>query len=315
MNLLNIFDSINNFLLGWLYSLIEKLPIYEFVKDALIDSIGLLPFLLLIFILIEIFENYFSEKAKNIHQYSRNLGPLIGAILASLPQCGFSVIATILYLRRTITRGTLIAVYISTSDEAIPVLLTQPGVYKQIIPIIILKVILGIVTGYIVDFFSTNRLVNPNDENTDITIEDAHGCCNEAVFSKMKSLIFHPLKHTFNIFIFILIITLALNVLTLKFESSFEYILLNNSILQPILASLIGLIPNCAISVLFTMLYIKHSLLFGSLIAGLSANAGFGLLVLFKNNHNFKDSFKIITILFSISCLIGIIFFFMPAIF
>ncbi len=309
MNLLNIFDIINDFLLGWLYEIIEKLPIYDFIKDALIDSIGLLPFLFIIFLLIEIFENYFSEKANNIPKYSKNLGPLIGAILASLPQCGFSVIATILYLRRTITRGTLIAVYISTSDEAIPVLLTQPSVYKQIIPIILLKVFLGILTGYIVDFFSTNKLVDQNDENKDITIEEAHGCCNEAVFSKMKSLVYHPVKHTFNIFIFILIITLILNLLTLKFESGFEKILLNSSVLQPIAASFIGLIPNCAISVLFTMLYIKHSLLFSSLIAGLSANAGFGLLVLFKNNHNHKDSFKVISILFAISCFVGIIFF------
>lgn len=315
MNLLNIFDILNDFLLGWLYELIEKLPIYDFIKDALIDSIGLLPFLFIIFILIEIFENYFSEKAKNIPQYSKNLGPLVGAVLASLPQCGFSVIATILYLRRTITRGTLIAVYISTSDEAIPVLLTQPTLYRQILPIIFLKVFLGIITGYIVDFFSTNKLVNPADENDDINIEDAHGCCNEAIFSKMKSIILHPLKHTFNIFIFILIITLALNIITLKFESSFERILLNNSVLQPIIASIIGLIPNCAISVLFTMLYIKHSLLFGSLIAGLSANAGFGLLVLFKNNHNLKDSFKVLSILFTISCVVGIIFFFLAKLF
>ena len=311
MNLLNIFDYINDFLLGWLYKIIENLPVYNFIKDALIDSLGLLPFLFIIFILIEIFENYFSQKAHNIPQYSKNLGPLIGAILASLPQCGFSVIATILYLKRTITRGTLIAVYISTSDEAIPVLLTQPGVYKEIIPIIIIKVFLGIITGYIVDFFSTNKLVNPNDANKDIDIDDAHGCCNEAVFSKMKSLIYHPLKHTFNIFIFILIITLLLNIVTIKFESTFEYILLSNSVFQPITASLIGLIPNCAISVLFTMLYIKHQLLFASLIAGLSANAGFGLLVLFKNNHNLKDSLKIIAILFSISCFIGITFFFL----
>ena len=125
-------NNFNSLILGWSNPLIEKLPVADFIKDALIDSINLVPFLFIIFFFIELFEIYFSKKIKNLSNHTKVSGPILGALTAIVPQCGFSVIASTLYVRRLITRGTLIAVYISTSDEAIPVLLAHPEMIKTI---------------------------------------------------------------------------------------------------------------------------------------------------------------------------------------
>lgn len=279
------------------------ISIPPFLEDAFIDSIRLVPVLLIMFFLIELSENYFSSKIKNLSNYSRNLGPTIGALLAAVPQCGFSVVAAALYVKKYITKGTLLAVFISTSDEAIPVLLANPDKAKVVLPIIFIKVLLGIITGYLVDFVFKSDLVESKEP-----IEVEEGCCRHEIPSKTKKeLILHPLKHTLNIFLFIFGVTLVLNYLLMQLggADNLGRYLLNNNIFQPILAGFVGLIPNCAISVLITLLYVNNTISFGSTIAGLSSGAGLGLLVLLRKNDSIKDSAFLITLLLLISCIAG----------
>lgn len=312
INLLNKFESFNDFIFGAFDSYIESLPLPEWFADAVCDSVHLIPFLFLIFLLIEIFENYFSHKIKNISSYSKKFGPVIGSILAGLPQCGFSVIATPLYINKVITRGTLIAIYVSTSDEAIPILLSHPEQFRVILPLLLIKICLGIFAGYLVDLiYPQAEITAEKDGVTENVDSDEVGCCAHHIHvteHRKRELIFHPLKHTLNIFVMILVISIGLNFCFDSFGNDFiGKLLLNNTIFQPIIAAIIGLIPNCAVSVLITMLYISGVMSFASVIAGLSSGAGLGLIVLLKRNKDLKDSAKIIGFLLSISIISGII--------
>lgn len=306
-------EELNDFIFSGFDSFVESLPVQEYVADAICDSVHLIPFLFIIFLLIEVFENYFSHKLKNISAYSKKFGPFIGAVLAGLPQCGFSVVATPLYINKVITRGTLIAIYISTSDEAIPILLSHPEQFKVIIPLLLIKICLGVFAGYLVDFiYPQNDLKIPeviHEDNKDEDSDDV-GCCSHHIHvtkHRKRELIFHPLKHTINIFTMILIISLALNYCFDAFGNDLlNKVLLNNTVFQPIIASFIGLIPNCAVSVLLTMLYMSGVLSFASVIAGLSSGAGLGLIVLLKRNSDIKDSLKIIGILLAVSIIAGL---------
>ena len=305
---LSKFEGINELLFGWFDNIIESLTIADWAKDAICDSVHLIPFLFIIFVFIEIFENYFSNKIKNISGYSKKVGPLIGAVLAGLTQCGFSVIATPLYINKVITRGTIIAIYVSTSDEALPILMSNPEKYPIILPLLGLKILLGIIAGYLVDLIFPNT--KSDNESTCIEEDDEVGCCSHHVHAshRKRELLIHPLKHTLNIFVMILVISLGLNYCFDSFGNDLlNKILLNNSIFQPILASIIGLIPNCAVSVLLTMLYMSGILTFASVIAGLSSGAGLGLIVLLKRNPDIKDSMKIIGILLSVSIIAGLL--------
>lgn len=311
IELLSKIEGINDIIFGNFDVFIEATTMSDWLKDAICDSVHIVPFLFFIFLLIEIFENYFSSKIKALTGYSKKIGPIIGAVLAGLPQCGFSVIATPLYINKIITRGTLIAIYISTSDEAIPILLSNPSQYRVILPLLGIKILLGIFAGYLVDLiFKDYDNSIKNTETTNDTLEDETGCCAHHVQAKhrKRELIIHPLKHTLNIFFMILLISICLN-------WSFEYfgndmlnkLLLNNSVLQPVLSAIIGLIPNCAVSVLLTMLYMSGVLTFASVIAGLSSGAGLGLIVLLKRNPDIKDSLKIISVLLGISIITGLV--------
>lgn len=307
IKLLESVEGINDILFGWFDNIVENLPIFDFAKDAIIDSVHLIPFLFIIFLLIEVFENYFSHKIKDLSKGSKKFGPIIGSILAGLPQCGFSVVATPLYINKVITRGTLIAIYISTSDEAIPILLSNPKMFPSILPLLAIKIMLGIIAGYLVDLFYPQKELSVENNCID---EDEIGCCSHHVHAELRKreLIFHPLKHTLNIFLMILVISLGLNWCFDAFGNDvLNKLLLHNSIFQPIIASFVGLIPNCAVSVLLTMLYMSGVLTFASVIAGLSSGAGLGLIVLLKRNTDLKDSFKIIGILLGISITVGLI--------
>lgn len=311
IEIVKVINNTNSYILGWSNNIIEKLPLADFIKDAIIDSLNLVPFLFVIFFFIELFEIYFSKKIKNLPNHSKISGPFLGALTALVPQCGFSVIASTLYVKKLITRGTLIAVYISTSDEAIPVLLAHPDMASKIIPILFTKFILAIITGYLVDLILkpiSDENLN-TDKNEGININE-QGCCKHEISNdkfKKRILILHPIKHTLNIFIFIFIVTLILNFILVKAQGHIEQIFLYNSPLQPIISAIIGLIPNCAISILITILYIQHAISFGSVIAGLSSSAGLGMLILLKKNEKLKDTILIISILFGISALAGLL--------
>lgn len=310
--LISLFRQINNFneaVFSPVDKLIGMLPFEDWMIEAITDSIHLLPFLFFIFIIIELLEFYFSDKIDARIKKARRSEVVVGSLASILPQCGFSVIASSLYSRRMITRGCLIAVYLGTSDETIPILLANPEKAYLILPIVGLKLLIAISMGYFIDIVSKmytdeeKTLVSiPEDEKIEIHDE---GCCNHNPDTRNKrELILHPISHTINIFGFILVITLILNY-------SFEHLSIaefmtasSHKYLQCIIASIIGLIPNCAVSIAITMMLIKGAISFSAAMSGLLANAGLGLLVLLRNN-NFKDTVKIILTLFGISVLAG----------
>lgn len=294
-----------NFILNYIERIMGFLP--NFFIDAILDSVALIPFLFIIFVIIEIFETYFSTKIARFLKYSEKIGPIIGTILAIIPQCGFSVIATMFYIKKFISLGTLISVYIATSDEAIPILLANPEQFHIVMKIIVIKFVLAITIGYLVDFI-VKRNKDDNGNALELSQQE-EGCCHhELIKPSKKDLILHPLKHTLNVFFFILVVCIILNYLLEKVGvANLSIYMLQNSILQPIYIGIIGLIPNCAVSVFITLAYIKGIITFGSALAGLSANCGLGLLILIKRNDNIKNTLLIISIILSTSVLSGII--------
>ena len=307
-------------ILGYIWNLPENLiePIEflpDFLKDALIDSLGLIPFLFLIFILIEIVEQYYTKKKHLFVFFIKKIGPLFGSLFASIPQCGFSVIASTVYTRRILSRGTLVAVYLATSDEAIPVLLTYPQQAKVILPIILIKILVAIGVGYSVDWLITYNAKEPeivqNQAAAASEIAHEHGCCHHHLTNALhtKDFWIHPLKHTLHIFGFILIISVVIGFIlsrTGSEETLAKYCLINSP-LQPFLVSLVGLIPNCAISVMLSMLFIKHTITFGSLVAGLCTSGGLGILVLLRKNNDKKDTLIILSVLVAVGTVLGLI--------
>lgn len=315
--LISILEKINNLnemIFTPIDSLVEKLPLEEWITDAIVDSLHLLPFLFFIFVLIEIIEFYFSDKMDACIKRARKRSVAVGALASIFPQCGFSVIASSLYSRKMITRGCLIAVYLGTSDETIPILLAHPEKAHLVIPIVGLKLLIAITGGYLIDILS-GHFNNPDVINKEISAEEAmeeahehvheEGCCNHRPEGVHKiELLLHPIQHTINILSFILIITLILNYLLEHFAIT-EFLANDiNAFIQCFIAAVIGLIPNCAISIALTMMLIKGTITFGAAMSGLLSNAGLGLLVLLKNN-SIKDSLKVIGILFIISVISG----------
>lgn len=311
IEILNNLNEFNENLFSGFDSFIESFGMPEWLCDAIIDSFHILPLLFLVFLIIEIIEFFYADKINNFMKNSEKTAPLIGSLAAIIPQCGFSVIASTLYIRKFITKGTLIAIYLATSDEAIPILLAEPKQIHYVLPIICIKIIIGICAGYAIDFvLKENKYILDPQECDHTECLEEEGCCHHSVSKRRKrELIYHPLKHTANIFLFILLITILLNFL-IEICSNFSglhMLFAQNKIFEPIIASIFGLIPNCATSIAITMLLIKGSISFGGAMAGLLSNAGLGILVLFRHKKNFNDSIKIIGILVTISAISGII--------
>ncbi|NLJ58683.1 MAG: arsenic efflux protein [Tissierellia bacterium] len=274
---------------------------WELIEHAFIDSAKMLPFLFAAYLVIEYIEHKSSGK---LIQGLRKFGVLGGAILGCLPQCGFSVAASNLYAGRIITTGTLIALFISTSDEAIPILLSNPGKLNTILLFIGVKILIAIVAGFGADYFLKEFFLTASKENGD-TIQHL---CKDCGCEEEDGIIKPALKHTLNIFVFIFLTNLVLSILiSILGEENLSRILLNDNIFQPVLAGLIGFIPNCAASIILTQLFIDGSISFGSVIAGLSTGAGIGLMVLFKANQNLKENIKIITYIYIVSVLSGLL--------
>src|SRR5574344_1951173 len=310
--LITFFTKLNNFNQLLFYKpdmMLDKLPIQEWLADAIKDGLHMLPFLFFIFIVIEIIEYFYSDKMTQLSKYSGKTGPFAGSLLASFPQCGFSVIASTLYSKRFITKGTLLAVYLATSDEAIPVIMAEPTKIHLIVPIILTKIIIAIVAGYFIDFIIEQ--IKKNDTPTIPSDDDSdEGCCRHLINKADKADLFlHPIKHTFNVFVFVLLVTIAINYMVFRVggeENRGQYFL-NNSIFQPVITAFIGLIPNCAVSIAITLMYLKGAIGFGSVISGLCSGAGLGLLILLKKNAPLKDTLRIILILLTVSIFSGIL--------
>ena len=271
----------------------------EVILDTIVDSLKLIPFLLVAFLIIELLEHKLNNKTKNILTKSKKIGPIIGSLLGVIPQCGFSVMATNLYITRIITLGTLISIYLSTSDEMLIIMISEKVEISLILKILLIKIFLGIVYGLIID-----KIINKKkkDKETNYELCDEEHCdCNH-------SILLSAIKHTLHITLFIFIITLIINtIFTLLGDNYLSKILLNNSILSPFITSLIGLIPNCAASVILTELYLNSTISLGALIGGLLTSSGSSLLVLIKNNKNQKENLSIILLLYALGVLSGII--------
>lgn len=270
----------------------------DIILDTLKDGLKLLPFLFFAFLIIELFEHKLSQKSKQIIGKSGKLGPFFGAVLGAFPQCGFSVMATNLYVTRIISLGTLISVYLSTSDEMIPVLISQNYPAGEIFKILAFKVVLGMFYGFLIDFILRKR--KTEKESYDLC-ENDHCDCERHLF---KSAFIHTLK-TLG---FIMLVSFVLNII-------FEFLgvdFLNNTFgsnkfISPFLSSLMGLIPNCGASIVITELYINNVLSLGSTVGGLLTGSGVGLLVLFKQNKNKKENILVLVTLYFLGAISGLV--------
>ena len=288
----------------------------EIIEDTLIDAIKLLPFLFITYLIMEYIEHKMGHKTKHAIKKSGKWGPIIGSILGAFPQCGFSVSATNLYAGRVITLGTLIAVYLSTSDELLPIFISEAVSPIIILKILGIKIIIGIIAGIIIDLglhVIKNKImknkennITESEENDDDEIghicEEDHCHCNESGILKSA------IHHTLNILMFIIIITFIINT-AVHFvgEETIASWILNRPVIGPLIASLIGLIPNCAASVIITNMYLDKVISLGSMISGLLTGAGVGLAVLFKTNNKIKENIGILILLYAIGVISGII--------
>lgn len=269
----------------------------EVIQDTLLDTIKLLPFLFVAFLIIEFIEHKLSNKQENIISKSGKLGPIVGALLGAVPQCGFSVLATNLYVTRIISLGSLISIYLSTSDELIPLMISHNAPLTKILSIVSIKVVIGIISGFLIDLF-----IRKTTKSDFVLCEDEDCDCDHSI---IKSSLIHTLKIAF----FILIITFLINILFHFVDLSFlESALKNNKILTPFIASLIGLIPNCASSVMISELYLNNLISLGTTLSGLLTGSGVAIMVLIRKNKNISENIFIIGLIYVIGVIWGLLF-------
>lgn len=270
--------------------------------EALIDTLKTLPFLFVAFLLIEFLEHKAEDKIQHLFTRAGGAGPLIGTLLGCVPQCGFSVMCANLYSSGIITLGTLIAVFLSTSDEAIVLLVTAENGGFEILKLVITKIVIALIFGYGIYLIKKKSHKEHHHHSHDLCEHDHCGC------DENSGVLRPALIHTVKVFGFLLLFTVLI-----QFAVSFigtqrlSHFMLSDSIFQPFLSAIIGFIPNCASSVLLTQLYIEGTLSFGALIAGLCTNAGAGMLILLRNKSKFKENLKILGIMYVCSVVPGII--------
>ena len=274
------------------------------LEDATLDTLKAVPILYLVYLLVSYFEHN-SHRYVNFFKSAKKFGPVIGGLVGSIPQCGFSVAMADLYNKKNITLGALIAVFIATSDEAIPIMFSDYNYILPMLNMILIKFVYAIICGYLIDLFLSiahkkrenhMELVAENHDHTacecgheDHQHEHTNHCCADNIF-------LDALKHTLKITLFIFVVNLIFTSIMVFANFYISSLGTINKYVQPLITSLIGLIPNCVASVLLVETYMAGGLTFGALLAGLSTSAGLGLLMLFK--HNKKAWLKNIGILF-----------------
>lgn len=319
----------------------------EFLLEALLESLQLLPFFIIIYLLIETIEVISANKIKNPKFFTGRWSTALGATCGLIPMCGFSVVATDLYSDKKIKMGTLLAVYIATSDEAIPLLLLEPSKVLSILPLLAIKFIVAIVIGYSVNLIIhaiqkktisknvSTSLESNSESNATTEIEELHdhkeethvneqdnkesdshhhGCCGHDIDTdenkkfNVKAFFLHPIIHSLKIFAFVLVANIILGGLMEWIgQNKLQSFLSSSFWFAPLISSLIGLIPNCASSFAITQLFIDGGLSFGACVGGLIVNAGIALLVLFKQNKNIKQNLTIFSIMISVGTIVGYI--------
>lgn len=281
------------------------------IEHTLIDNIKLLPFLFITYLVMEYIEHKTGEKAEAVIKKAGRFGPIPGGLLGMIPQCGFSAAASNLYAGRIITLGTLFAIFLSTSDEMLPILISEQAPVSMILKILLSKAIIGMVAGFLLDLIVRREHAGEKEE---LRIE--HMCDHEHCHCEEGNIFKSAISHTLQIFLFILVISFAIN-LIIEFmgEEVLASFLSGKPVIGPVLAGIVGLIPNCAASVVITQLYLEGVLGAGAMMAGLLTGSGVGLLVLFRANDNLKENLKITLILYGIGVVAGIILEFMRVVF
>lgn len=276
--------------------------IFDTLLDAVWDSFKMLPFLFLAFLIIEFLEHRAQDKIKHLFTRAGAAGPAIATILGCIPQCGFSVMSANLYTSGIITLGTLIAVFLSTSDEAVILLATAHNGAYELFKLLVTKIVIALLFGYIIYFIEKKKHKSHHHHSHDLCEHDHCGCHEHG------GVLRPALIHTAKVFGFLLLFTIIIDLaVSLIGTEALSHLLLSDSVFQPLLAAVIGFIPNCASSVLLTQLYIEGTLSFGSLIAGLCTNAGAGMLILFRDRSKIKENLKVMGILYLCSVIPAII--------
>lgn len=283
----------------------------EIVLDALLDTLKVFPFLFLIYVLIEILEHR-TRLTQNRKILQGNLAPLIGAATGIIPQCGFSVMAAKLYDKNFIRTGTILAVFIATSDEAIILLLSDINAAHAVMPLVFIKLIYAVGVGYLANF------VLPKNNLQEVAAHDvdAHFCCSEhdggllGEGSDFKTYFITPLLHSLKIAAYLLLVNLVFGYI-IEIAGGVDDLasgaMAGGVYVQPLITGLIGLIPNCASSVIITGAYTNGAITFGSMVGGLCSNAGLGLVVLFKNTKSLKRNILLVVTLYVLAVIAGII--------
>lgn len=272
--------------------------IINVIADSFIDSIKLLPFLFVTYLIMEYLEHKAGDKMQAAIRGAGKGGPVIGGILGIFPQCGFSTAASNLYAGRIITMGTLMAIFLSTSDEMLPILISENVGAEMIVKVLAVKVVVAVAVGFVIDCIFRK---GEKDMQIGHLCEQHHCHCENGIWKS-------ALHHTIEIYIYILLVTLVLNLLIAWVgEDMLGSIILNRPVVGAMIAGLVGLIPNCAASVIITKLYLEGVLSAGAMAAGLLAGTGVGLLVLCRVNDNRKENLQLISILYVTGVVAGIV--------
>lgn len=265
------------------------------ILDALLDSAKILPFLFFAYLTMEYIEHKMGERAKREIERAGALGPVFGSVLGVIPQCGFSTVASNLFAGRIITVGTLLAVYLSTSDEMLPIFISESVPVVTMVKILGVKCLIAMVAGFLID--AVLRLLTHGKKEEMMSgdlCEHEHCHCE-------KSILKSSLVHTVKIILFIFLISAILNILiAIVGEDSLKQLIGNRPVITCFVAGLVGLIPNCAASVVITELFLEHMISVGAMFSGLLVGAGVGLLVLFRVNEHWKENVKIVALLYGI---------------
>lgn len=277
------------------------MKILDAIWDGTLDTLKLIPFLFITYLVMEWVEHRTSDHTKIAIRKAGRLGPLVGGVLGVIPQCGFSAAAASLYAGKVITAGTLIAVFLSTSDEMLPILLSERAGIGFITKVLIVKALYGVIAGFLVDFLFRKL----NERRIGVGI---HGICTQEHCHCEKGIVRSALKHTVSITFFILLISIALNILlTIVGTENLSNLVLNQPVIGEVLAGLIGLIPNCAASIALTQLYLEGIMSAGAMASGLMVGAGVGLLVLFRTNRHTRQNIQLTILLYILGVAGGLI--------
>lgn len=319
---------------------------WDILLDAFLDVLKILPILYLVYLLVSYLGHNNNNKYARLMNKTKKFGPVIGAVTGAIPQCGFSVVMADLYSKKAITLGTLIAVFISTSDEAIPLMISDSKFILPMLVLIAIKIVSAIVFGYAIDFIiklvgkqqpvnekvfssihsheceltSCSLTQELHDDGETHKHNHLHNCGHEHKNNNAQeeccvhNVFLDALKHTATIALFLFLATLFINIVVeYAGVDNLKYLFTSNKFIQPFIAGLIGLIPNCASSVFLVQFFMSGGITFGAMLAGLTAGSGVGLLVLFsKNKKNIKSNLLILATLYALGVVLGILFTIIP---